>query len=120
MYLEERASVGLTIRVRAGIVHPKAEMLFPMRGALGYLQPFRFTGLRAEKRQTLEKEITELLRQTMVPEKSRPRVRLPATPLLLGVILEFASVPPSPFAVAGKADSRGWSLALALGGRKPP
>jgi hypothetical protein len=42
-------------------------MLFPMRGLHGYLQPFRFSGLRAEERQILETEITELLKQTVAP-----------------------------------------------------
>lgn len=67
MYLDERAKVGLTIPIGSGTLRPKAEMLFPMRGAHGYLQPFRFTSLWAEERQILETEITELLKQTMAP-----------------------------------------------------
>jgi hypothetical protein len=42
-------------------------MLFPMRGALGYLQPFHFTGPRAGERQGLEKEVGELLKSSMAP-----------------------------------------------------
>lgn len=66
-YLEERAWVGLTIRVGSSVVHPTAEMMFPMRGAIGYLQSFRVTSFRAEERQMLEKEITVLIKQTMTP-----------------------------------------------------
>jgi hypothetical protein len=47
------------------VVRPKAEMLFPMWGPRGYLQPFRFTVLWAEQRQILEMEITQLLKQTV-------------------------------------------------------
>jgi len=42
-------------------------MLFPMRGAHGYMQPFRFTSISAEERQILEKELTERLKQSMAP-----------------------------------------------------
>ncbi len=63
--LDERTRVGLTIPVGSGTLRPKAEMLFPMRGAGGYLQPFRFTSLWAEERQVLEAEITKLLKETM-------------------------------------------------------
>jgi hypothetical protein len=65
MYLDERARVRLTLPIGSTIVRPKAEMLFPMRGAQGYLQPFRFTGLWAEERQIMETEIKELLKHTM-------------------------------------------------------
>ncbi len=67
MYLDERAKVGLTIPVGSGTLRPKAEMLFPMRAAQGYLQPFRFTSLWSEEREILETEITKLLKQTMAP-----------------------------------------------------
>jgi hypothetical protein len=67
MYVDERAKVDLTIPVGSSILRPQAEMLFPMRGLHGYLQPFRFSGLRAEERQILETEITELLKQTVAP-----------------------------------------------------
>ena len=67
MYLDERAKVGLTIPVGSSTLRPKAEMLFPMRAAQGYLQPFRFTSLWGEEREVLEAEVTKLLKQTMVP-----------------------------------------------------
>lgn len=65
--LDERANVRLTLPFSYGTVYPKAEMLFPMRGGRGYLQPFRFTGLREEESLILEKEIKELLKQAMAP-----------------------------------------------------
>jgi hypothetical protein len=64
-YLEERSKVALTLPIGASVVRPKAEMLFPMCGANGYLQPFRFTQLWAEERQVLEAEINELLKQSV-------------------------------------------------------
>ncbi len=72
MYLEERSKVGLTLPIGASIVRPSAEMLFPMVGVEGYLQPFRFEHLWAEERQTLEAEITEILRQTVVRTNALP------------------------------------------------
>ncbi len=65
MYLEERSKVGLTIPIGASMVRPDAEMLFPMWGARGYLQPFRFTRLWAEERQVLDAEISNRLKQTV-------------------------------------------------------
>jgi len=64
-YLEERARVGVMLPIGASIVRPKAEMLFPMWSAHGYLQPFRFSGLWPEERRILETEIAELLKQTV-------------------------------------------------------
>ena len=64
-YLEERTRVGLTIPIGSSVVRPKAEMLFPLWGPRGYMQPFRFTVLWAEERQILEMEIIQLLKQTV-------------------------------------------------------
>jgi hypothetical protein len=66
-FLEERTRVGLTLHVGDTTVSPQAEMMFPMRATHGYLQPFWFTGFRTEERQALEKEITQLLKQTVTP-----------------------------------------------------
>lgn len=66
-YLEERSRVGLRIPIGSGIVHARAEILFPMRCVTGYLQPFRFTEIRTEQRHILEREITELLKQNTSP-----------------------------------------------------
>src|ERR1700722_17766630 len=54
MYLEERSKVDLSIPIGVTMVRPKAEILFPMCGAHGDMQPFRFTRLWAEERQMLE------------------------------------------------------------------
>lgn len=79
MYLDERTKVGLAIPIGGNILRPDAEMLFPMWGAQGFLQPFRFTRLWAQERQMLEAEIAELLRQSVARSTagqgrpSRPR-----------------------------------------------
>lgn len=67
MYVDERAKVSLTIPIGSGTLRPKAEMLFPMRAARGYLQPFRFISLWSEEREILEKEISTLLKKSMAP-----------------------------------------------------
>jgi hypothetical protein len=79
MYLDERAKVGLTFPVGSSTLHPKAEMLFPMRAAHSYLQPFRFTSLWAAERDLLEREISALLNQTVAPAPGshRPGARTP-------------------------------------------
>lgn len=79
MYLDERAKVGLTFPVGSSTLHPKAEMLFPMRAANSYLQPFRFTSIWAAERDLLEREITGLLNQPTapVPGSHGPRTRPP-------------------------------------------
>lgn len=68
-HLPERTKVGLHIQI-GSMAQVKAEMLFPMRGAMGDLQPFRFADLHAEECQILEKEISELLKRTMPPARS--------------------------------------------------
>ena len=65
MYLDERTKVGLAVPIGGNVLRPDAEMLFPMWGAQGFLQPFRFTRLWAQERQMLEAEIVELLRQSV-------------------------------------------------------
>lgn len=77
-FVEERTRVGLTLPLGAGVVYPQAEMMFPMRGAQAYLQPFWFTGLRAEERERLDQEITELLRQSMATARAAYRAGLQA------------------------------------------
>ncbi len=68
-YLDERTRISLTIPFASGTVRPKAEMLFPMRGGLGFLQPFRITRMSGEELQTFDREITELLKQSMAPTR---------------------------------------------------
>lgn len=64
-YLEERSKVELAIAIGGVVLRPRAEMLFPMWSAHGFLQPFRFTRLWAQERQLLETEIAELLQQSV-------------------------------------------------------
>jgi hypothetical protein len=68
-YLDERTRITLTIPFASGTVHPKAEMLFPMRGGLGFLQPFRITRMSGEELQTFDREITNLIKQSMAPAR---------------------------------------------------
>lgn len=77
MYLDERTKVGLAVPIGGNVLRPDAEMLFPMWGAQGFLQPFRFTRLWAQERQMLEAEIVELLRQSVARSTAglRPRPR---------------------------------------------
>lgn len=64
-YLEERAKVSLTLPIGASVLRPKAEMLFPMWSAQGFLQPFRMIHLWPQERQMLESEINEVLGQSL-------------------------------------------------------
>ena len=64
-YLEERTWVELTIYLSSGPVRATAEMMFPMLGAVGYLQPFRFTNLGEEQLHAINREVTELLQQSV-------------------------------------------------------
>jgi len=68
--VEERVWANLTIFLNSGAIHPTAEMMFPMRGGDGYMQPFRITRLRTEELHLLDGEITELRRQTIAPANS--------------------------------------------------
>lgn len=65
--LDERSKVGLGFQIGTGLLQGKAELLFPMRGGVGYMQPFRFTAFAAGTRQTLDREIAALLPQTVGP-----------------------------------------------------
>ena len=65
-YLDERAKVSMTFEIGSNVLRPKAQMLFPMRDAKGYLQPFRFTSMSAEELQILDKEITLLLKKNVL------------------------------------------------------
>ena len=68
-YIDERSQIALAFQLGAAPLLAKAEMLFPMRGGLGYLQPFRFIAFGAGVRQTLEIEIAALLNNTLLPAK---------------------------------------------------
>ncbi len=77
VYLEERAWVDLTIYLSSGAVRGTAEMMFPMRGGVGYLQPFRFTSLGGEELHAIDQEVTELLKQSVTPKTTEPSLRAP-------------------------------------------
>ncbi|HEX6822550.1 MAG TPA: hypothetical protein VF123_10870 [Candidatus Sulfotelmatobacter sp.] len=69
-YIDERTKVLMVFQVGAGLLQGKAEMMFPMRGGMGYFQPFRFTGFAPSARQMLEAHISALLRQAVGPNHS--------------------------------------------------
>ncbi len=66
-YIEERSWVGLTFQMGSSVLHLTAEMMFPMRGAIGYLQPFRIVRISEEELHHLDREITTLLKQRLTP-----------------------------------------------------
>lgn len=66
-YFDERSQVALAFQIGTGLLQGKAELLFPMRGGTGFMQPFRFTAFAAGTRQTLDREIAALLPQTIGP-----------------------------------------------------
>lgn len=76
-YLEERSWVDITIYLSSGLVHATAEMMFPMRGGTGYLQPFRFTSLGQDELHSLDAEVAELLRQSIRTKAGDPALRAP-------------------------------------------
>lgn len=78
-YVEERVPVTLNLPIGSGVVHGRAELLFPMRSATGYLQPFRFTALSTEQKDILAREISELLQKTQASSGPRHElgVRIP-------------------------------------------
>ena len=77
IFLEERAWVDLTIYLSSGGVRGTAEVMFPMRGGVGYLQPFRFTSLSAEELHALDQEVTGLLKQSVTSKTGDTGVRAP-------------------------------------------
>lgn len=78
-YVEERVAFGFTLSIGSGVVHGRAELLFPMRTMTGYLQPFRFTSLRTEQIHILNREINQVLQ--------RPQGSTAAPKIELGVHL---------------------------------
>jgi hypothetical protein len=79
-YIDERTKVLMAFQVGAGLLQGKAEMMFPMRGGMGYFQPFRFTGFAPGARQIVEAHISVLLQQAVGPNHS---LALTAPPNLL-------------------------------------
>lgn len=68
-YLDERTEVSLLFRFGEAVLQTRARMLFPMRGGMGYFQPFQFMNLGVRERQLINAEITERMRQNVSPEK---------------------------------------------------
>jgi hypothetical protein len=66
-YIDERSKVTLSFQFGAAHLQARAEMFFPMRGGMGYLQPFRFIEFAPGTRQRLEMEIAALLKQPTGP-----------------------------------------------------
>jgi hypothetical protein len=52
-------------------------MMFPMRGGVGYLQPFRFTSLGEEELHALDREVTGLLQQSVTSATGDSGLRAP-------------------------------------------
>lgn len=75
--LEERTWVDLTLYLSSGPVRVRAEMMFPMLGASGYFQPFRFTTLEGEELQAIDREVTGLLEQSVTSKTGEPSQRGP-------------------------------------------
>jgi len=86
VYVDERLSVSLTLPIGSGIVCARAEMLFPMRSVTGYLQPFRFTSIREEQLHILDREITELLKQTQTSSVARQELGVSPPNFLLELL----------------------------------
>jgi len=76
-YVEERSWVDLTVYLSSGAVRTTAEMMFPMRGGSGYLQPFRFTSLGSEALHAIDREVSELLKRAVSSKASEPPARAP-------------------------------------------
>lgn len=76
-YVEERTWVKLSIYLSTGAVGATAEMMFPMRGGAGYLQPFRFISLGEEELHALDREVTGILQQSATPNASEMGLRAP-------------------------------------------
>jgi len=76
-YLEERTWVDITIYLSSGIARARAEMMFPMLGGNGYLQPFRFTNLEEDALHAIDREVTGLLREAKSGKPGQSLVRAP-------------------------------------------
>lgn len=68
--LDERIEISMVFRFGSSVVQSKAQLLFPMRGGMGYLQPFRFTTIAMKERQAIQAEVAAVLKQTVVTGKS--------------------------------------------------
>ena len=62
-YLDERTKVTMTFQFGSAELQARAQMLFPMRGGLGFLQPFRFIEFAPGTRERISLEVAALLKQ---------------------------------------------------------
>jgi hypothetical protein len=69
-YVDERSKIAMAFHFGASLLQAKAELLFPMRGGMGYMQPFRFSAFAAGTRQTLERQIAGLIRPSLGPSQA--------------------------------------------------
>ena len=76
-YLEERTWVDVTIYLSSGPVRATAEMMFPMLGAVSYLQPFRFTSLGSEQLHSVDQEVNTTLQRAAAAKASDAGTRAP-------------------------------------------
>jgi hypothetical protein len=76
-YVEERSWVDVVIYLSSGAVRATAEVMFPMRGGAGYLQPFRFTSLGSDELHAIDREVTELIRQSIAATGQGQVIRSP-------------------------------------------
>jgi hypothetical protein len=76
-YVEERSWVDVAIYLSSGQVRARAEMMFPMRGGAGYLQPFRFTGIGTDELHAIDREVTEVIKQSIAATGQGLVVRSP-------------------------------------------
>ena len=76
-YLEERTWVEVTIFLSSGPVRATAEMMFPMLGAVSYLQPFRFTSLGTDVLHALDQEVSAWLKQSVTSKAVDAGLRAP-------------------------------------------
>ncbi len=67
--LDERIEVSMLFRFGEAILQTRVRMLFPMRGGMGYFQPFQFKNLGVRERQIIDTEIAERMRQNVAPDK---------------------------------------------------
>ena len=76
-YLEERTWVEVTIYLSSGPVRATAEMMFPMLGAISYLQPFRFTNLGTEGLHAVDEEVSATLQRAVAAKAKDTGTRAP-------------------------------------------
>lgn len=86
IYVEERLAVSLMLPLGSGTVQARAELLFPMRTVIGYLQPFRFTSMSEQQLHILDHEITELLKQTRIAQGGRKDLGISRPSFLLELL----------------------------------